>query len=80
MSRGSGEPSLARASSRVLPATVIAQLSAGSLWFGANAVIEDLTRDLGLSSGQVGMLLGAVNAGFIAGTLCYAIGMVADRF
>lgn len=69
-----------RTPGHILPAVVLAQLAGGSLWFGANAVIEDLIRDLQLGAGQVGLLLGAVNMGFIAGTLCYAIGMVADRF
>ncbi|MGB7299938.1 MAG: MFS transporter [Burkholderiaceae bacterium] len=63
----------------ILPAIVVAQLAGGSVWFGANAVIGDLIRELSLASAQVGWLLSAVNTGFIAGTLCYALMMVADR-
>lgn len=68
-----------RIARHILPVIVTAQLAGGSLWFGANAVIGDLQRDLNLAAGQTGWLLAAVNIGFIAGTLCYALAMVADR-
>lgn len=64
----------------ILPVIVIAQLAGGSLWFGANAIIGDLTRQLSLGTGQISWLLSAVNIGFIAGTLVYALLLIADRF
>ena len=64
----------------ILPAIVLAQLAGASLWFGANAVIGSLSRELSLSTVQVGWLLSAVNIGFIVGTLSYALLMVADRY
>ncbi len=63
-----------------MPAIVTAQLAGTSLWFGANAVMGDLQRELALTPAIVAGLLSAVNAGFIIGTLCYALLMIADRF
>lgn len=63
-----------------MPAIVLAQLACTSLWFGANAVMGDLQRDLALGTGSVALLLSAVNFGFIFGTLFYALTMLADRF
>lgn len=63
-----------------MPAIVLAQLAGTSLWFGANAVMGDLQRELALSTGSVALLLSAVNLGFIGGTLFYSLAMLADRF
>ena len=71
---------LARAPRHILPAIVVAQLAGASVWFGANAVIGDLIRELHLTSGQIGFLLSAVNMGFIVGTLFYAFSLIADRY
>ena len=65
---------------RILPVLVLSQLAGTSVWFAGNAVVGDLQRTWSLAPGQVGLLLAAVNLGFIAGTLAYAIGLVADRF
>ena len=65
---------------RILPVLVLSQLAGTSLWFAGNAVLGDLQRAWALTPGQVGLLFAAVNLGFIAGTLAYAIGLVADRF
>ncbi len=59
---------------------VLSQLAGTSVWFAGNAVLGDLQRAWSLTSGEVGLLLAAVNLGFIAGTLAYAVGLVADRF
>ena len=64
----------------ILPAIVLAQLAGTSLWFGANAVLPQLERELELSAASVSLLLSTVNAGFIVGTLCFALLMIADRF
>jgi DHA1 family inner membrane transport protein len=65
---------------RILPVLVLSQLAGTSLWFAGNAVLGDLQREWTLGSGQVGLMLAAVNLGFIAGTLGYAMGLIADRF
>jgi MFS family permease len=65
---------------RILPVLVLSQLAGTSLWFAGNAVLGDLQREWALTPGQVGLVLASVNLGFIAGTLGYAMAMVADRF
>jgi predicted MFS family arabinose efflux permease len=65
---------------RVLPAIVLAQFAGTSLWFAVNAVMGDLQRELGWPAQAVGTLTSAVQLGFIAGTLVFALLAVADRF
>ncbi len=65
---------------RVLPVIVLAQLCGASLWFAGNAIVPALEQRWSLSGPQAGLLLGGVNAGFIVGTLVYALFLVADRF
>jgi MFS family permease len=65
---------------RILPVLVLSQLAGTSVWFAGNAVLGDLQREWSLTPGQVGLLFAAVNLGFIAGTLAYAMGLIADRF
>jgi MFS family permease len=65
---------------RILPAIVLSQLAGTSLWFATNAVMPDLQRDWQLPAAAVGALTSAVQAGFIAGTLAFALLTVADRF
>ena len=72
--------SLAEAPRHVLPVIVIAQFAGTSMWFAGNAVVGDLARDIGVSFGAVGVITTAVQLGFIAGTLVYAVALVADRF
>ena len=59
---------------------VVAQLFGTSLWFSANSAADDLTRLWGLAPVHLGWLTNAVQAGFIAGTLAFAFGGLADRF
>ena len=61
-------------------AIVVAQLLSTSLWFSANSAADDLTRAWGMTAAQLGMLTSAVQLGFIAGTLTFAISGLADRF
>ncbi len=65
---------------RILPAIVLSQLAGTSLWFAINSVMPDLQRDWQLPAAAVGTLTSAVQAGFIAGTLVFALLTVADRF
>jgi len=65
---------------RVLPTIVGAQLAGTSLWFAVNAVLPDLQREAALPAASLGTLTSAVQLGFIAGTLLFALLTIADRF
>lgn len=62
----------------VLPAIVLAQLLATSVWFAPNAVIGQLNM-LWARTGGEGAVTAAVQLGFISGTLIYAVLALADR-
>jgi MFS family permease len=70
----------ATAPRHVLPVLVLAQLAGVSPWFAVNAVMPELQRDHGWNAADVGTLTSAVQLGFIAGTLLFALLAVADRF
>lgn len=63
-----------------VPFIVIAQLFSTSLWFSANGVGDQLLLAWGLSTRDLGTLTSAVQLGFIAGTLLFAVSGTADRF
>jgi MFS family permease len=65
---------------RILPVIVLSQFAGTSLWFAVNAVMPDLQRAWGLPATSVGTLTSAVQLGFVAGTLVFALLMLADRF
>ena len=65
---------------RVLPVIVLSQFAGTSLWFAVNAVMPDLEQAWQLPPGAVGTLTSAVQLGFVAGTLVFALLMLADRF
>ncbi len=56
------------------------QVSAMTLWFSATAAATALVADGTLSGQQAGLLTGAVQLGFVAGTLLSALTGMADRF
>lgn len=64
----------------VLPFIVAAQFACTSVWFAGNAVINDVIRHFSLSAEVLGHLVSAVQLGFIAGTLLFAIFTISDRF
>ncbi|MEO5853378.1 MAG: MFS transporter [Nocardioides sp.] len=57
-----------------------AQLLGTSLWFSANSAADDLRGPWGLDDGDLGTLTVAVQAGFILGTLVFAVTGLADRY
>jgi MFS family permease len=59
---------------------VIAEFLGTSLWFSANAAADDLQRAWGIVAADLGALTSAVQLGFIAGTLAFALSGLADRF
>lgn len=65
---------------RILPVIVLSQFAGTSLWFAVNAVLPDLQREWGLPASATGTLSSAVQLGFVAGTLVFALLMLADRF
>jgi MFS family permease len=64
----------------ILPVIVLAQFAGTSLWFAGNAVVNDLSQELRLAEFFVGYITMAVQAGFISGTLLFAILTIADRY
>lgn len=65
---------------RALALIVLAQLFGTSLWFSGNSAAGDVARAWNLSESQRGLLLTAVQAGFIAGTLGISLTGLADAF
>lgn len=63
-----------------VPVIVIAQLFGTSLWFSANSAADDLIRAWGITAADIGTLTNAVQAGFILGTLTFALSGLADRY
>ena len=61
----------------VLPVLVLAQFAGTSLWFAINAVMPDLQREFGWPQTAVGTLTSVLQFGFIAGTLVFALSLVA---
>lgn len=64
----------------ILPIIVLAQFAGTSLWFAVNAVMPDLQIQMGWPVSDVGRLTSALQLGFIAGTLVFAVLAIADRF
>ena len=65
---------------RILPIIVLSQFAGTSLWFAVNAVMPDLQRAWGLPPDALATVTSAVQLGFVAGTLVFALLMLADRF
>ena len=64
----------------ILPIIVFSQFCCTSLWFAGNGVITNLILNFNLEASALGHLTSAVQFGFIAGTLIFAILTIADRF
>lgn len=65
---------------RILPVIALSQLAGGSVWFAGNAVLPDLQAGLGLPGSVLGDMTAAVQLGFIAGTLVFAVLAISDRY
>ncbi|MCO5725753.1 MFS transporter [Robiginitalea marina] len=65
---------------RTLPLMVFSQFAGTSLWFASNGVMGDLQAAFALPGSALGHLTSAVQLGFIAGTLVFALLTLADRF
>jgi predicted MFS family arabinose efflux permease len=65
---------------RALVLIVVAQLLATSLWFSFSGAAKDLARDWRCEESALAPLAVAVQIGFIAGTLIFALTGLADRY
>jgi len=59
----------------LLPVIVFSQFAGTSLWFTGNAILPDISHSHGFSN-----ITSIVQFGFIAGTLVFSLGGIADRF
>lgn len=59
---------------------MVSQLLCTSLWFAGNAAVLDLIDSFNLPTDSLSSFITAVQLGFIAGTLIFAVGAVADRY
>ncbi|SEE47683.1 MFS transporter [Polaribacter dokdonensis] len=64
----------------ILPIIVIAQFCCTSLWFATNGVMNSVILEYQLEATAIGWLTSAVQFGFIAGTLLFALFTISDRF
>ncbi|GGG22049.1 membrane protein [Dokdonia pacifica] len=64
----------------ILPVIVVSQFCGTSLWFSSNAILQDLIIHFSLPENTLAHITSAVQFGFIAGTLLFAIFTIADRF
>jgi DHA1 family inner membrane transport protein len=64
----------------ILPVIVASQFAGTSLWFAVNAVLPDVQQAWALPPSALASLSSAVQLGFVAGTLVFALLMLADRF
>ncbi|MDP5105267.1 MAG: MFS transporter [Polaribacter sp.] len=67
-------------SKKILPIIVISQFFCTSLWFAGNGVMSSLVTTYKLPENALSLLTSAVQFGFIAGTLTFALFTIADRF
>jgi MFS family permease len=65
---------------RSLALIILCQVMAMALWFSATAVVPALKAEGGLDDFTAGLFTSAVQAGFVIGTLCFALTGIADRF
>ena len=65
---------------RILPVIVLSQFAGTSPWFAVNAVLPDLQRSWAMPAAALATVTTAVQLGFVAGTLLFALLTLSDRF
>ena len=75
-----GTPTPPQRPRQLLPIIVGSQFAGTSLWFAGNAVAGEIQQRFGLQDDAVSHLTSAVQLGFIAGTLVFAVFNLSDRF
>ena len=73
-------PQRERGSWSILFLLILSQVLGISVWFASSAVLPSLTAEWGLRPSDGGLLITAVQLGFIAGTLGFALTNLADLF
>ena len=58
---------------------VLAEMAGMSLWFTSAAILPDIVREGGITTGRQALLSSAVQAGFVVGALFVSISGIADR-
>lgn len=64
----------------ILPVIIISQFFCTSLWFAGNAVLPDIIKAFAVDESFLANVTSAVQFGFIAGTLLFALFTISDRF
>lgn len=59
---------------------IFSQFAGTSLWFAGNAILPELISEFGLNANSLGSVTSSVQAGFIIGTLLFAITAITDRY
>lgn len=65
---------------RILPVIVFSQFAVISLWFAGNAILGDLQSVMKVGIEDTGIVTSAIQLGFIAGTLIFALLSISDRY
>ncbi len=65
---------------RVLPIIIFSQFCCASIWFATNGILTDLAAYFNFGEDSLADLTSAVQFGFIAGTLFFALFTISDRF
>jgi MFS family permease len=68
------------ARARSVALVILCQIAAMTLWFSASAAVPSLVAQGGMSPHRASLLTGAVQLGFVFGTLASALSGLADRF
>lgn len=59
---------------------VISQFACTSVWFAVNAIMPELATQYGVSESNMSLFTSAIQLGFIAGTLIFALWGIADKY
>jgi predicted MFS family arabinose efflux permease len=65
---------------RILPVIVFSQFAVTSIWFAGNAIVGDLQSAMNVGIEDTGIVTSAIQLGFIAGTLIFALFSISDRY
>ncbi|HSM40046.1 MAG TPA: MFS transporter [Afifellaceae bacterium] len=65
---------------RSISCLVGAEIAVMSLWFISAAILPDMVREVPITAARQAFLSSAVQAGFVAGAMTFAIWGIADRF
>ncbi len=67
-------------SKHILLVIIVSQFASTSLWFAGNTILPELISEFGFDANSLVSITSSVQAGFILGTLVFAIAAITDRF